>query len=143
MTMMMRFALIFLILAIIAAVIISGSLIDDELPIPQSTSVDGAVINTGLELDENNQIFNPGDTFKPNQDFYVHFDNNDSFDFDQVTFQLLDTQNDKILAQQDYDVNIEETELYSLVYFSSPGLYRILALVGGQIRATREILIKE
>ena len=141
--MVMRFALIVLILAIIAAVILSGFLINKEVPIPQSTSVEGAVIITGLELDENNQILNPGDTFKPNQDFYIYFNNNDSFGFDQVTFQLLDTENDKILAQEVYDVNIEENELYSLVYFGSPGLFRILALVGGQTRATREVLIKE
>jgi len=141
--MLMRFALIVLILAIIAAVILSGFLINEAVPIPQSTSVEGAVIITGLELDENNQILNPGDTFKPNQDFYIYFNNNDSFGFDQVTFQLLDTENDKILAQEVYDVDIEENELYSLVYFGSPGLFRILALVGGQIRATREVLIKE
>ena len=141
--MVMRFALIVLILAIIAAVILSGFLINKEVPIPQSTSVEGAVIITGLELDENNQILNPGDTFQPNQDFYIYFNNNDSFGFDQVTFQLLDTENDKILAQEVYDVNIEENELYSLVYFGSPGLFRILALVGGQTRATREVLIKE
>jgi len=141
--MVMRFALIVLILAIIAAVILSGFLINEAVPIPQSTSVEGAVIITGLELDENNQILNPGDTFKPNQDFYIYFNNNDSFGFDQVTFQLLDTENDKILAQEVYDVDIEENELYSLVYFGSPGLFRILALVGGQIRATREVLIKE
>ncbi len=141
--MVMRFALIVLILAIIAAVILSGFLINEAVPIPQSTSVEGAVIITGLELDENNQILNPGDTFKPNQDFYIYFNNNDSFGFDQVTFQLLDTENDKILAQEVYDVDIEENELYSLVYFGSPGLFRIIALVGGQIRATREVLIKE
>ncbi len=141
--MLIRFASIFIVIAIIAAVIVTGIFEEPELPTPESTSIDGAVIETGLQLDDNNKILSLGDTFTINQDFYIHFDNNGAFEQEQVTFQLIDTKNDQILAQENYDVDIEDTEVYSIVYFSSPGLYRIVALVGGQVRATSEVIIKQ
>lgn len=141
--MLIRFASIFIVIAIIAAVIVTGIFEEPELPTPESTSIDGAVIETGLQLDDNNKILSLGDTFTINQDFYIHFDNNGAFEQEQVTFQLIDTKNDEILAQENYDVDIEDTEVYSIVYFSSPGLYRIVALVGGQVRATSEVIIKQ
>ena len=141
--MLIRFASIFIVIAIIAAVIVTGIFEEPELPTPESTSIDGAVIETGLQLDDNNKILSLGDTFTINQDFYIHFDNNGAFEQEQVTFQLIDTKNDEILAQENYDVDIEDTEVYSIVYFSSPGLYRIVALVGGQVRAPSEVIIKQ
>jgi hypothetical protein len=141
--MLMRFALIFFVIAIIAAVVFTGTLEDPDLPTPQSTSVDGAVIETGLQLDDNNQILTSGDTFQINQDFYIHFENNGPFNHNQVTFQLVDTRDEHLLAQEIFDVEAEEHDLYSLVYFNRPGLYRIVALVGGEIRATREVIIED
>jgi hypothetical protein len=141
--MLMRFALIFIVIAIIAAVFISGVFDPAELIVPESTSVDGAMIRTGLELNDENQIIIVDEIFEANQDFYIHFDNNGAFNSEQVIFQLVDTKNDKILAQENYEVSEEESELYSLVFFSSPGLYRIVALVGEEIRATREVIIKD
>ena len=141
--MLIRFASIFIVIAIIAAVIVTGIFEEPELTTPESTYIDGAVIETGLQLDDNNKILSLGDTFTINQDFYIHFDNNGAFEQEQVTFQLIDTKNDEILAQENYDVDIEDTEVYSIVYFSSPGLYRIVALVGGQVRATSEVIIKQ
>jgi hypothetical protein len=141
--MLMRFALIFFVIAIIGAIVFTEFYGETELIIPESTSVDGAIIETGLELDENNLIVAFSDTFKINQDFYIHFENNGPFEHEQVTFQLIDTTNDQILAQEQYDVEIDDHDLYSLVFFSSPGLYRIVAIVGDQIRATREVVIEQ
>ena len=141
--MLIRFASIFIVIAIIAAVIVTGIFEEPELPTPESTSIDGAVIETGLQLDDNNKILSLGDTFTINQDFYIHFDNNGAFEQEQVTFQLIDTKNDEILAQENYDVDIEDTEVYSIVYFSSPGLYRIVDLLGGNVRATSLVIIKQ
>lgn len=141
--MLIRFALIFFVIAIIGAIIFTGFFGDTEPRTPESTSVDGAIIETGLELDENNLIVAFSDTFKINQDFYIHFENNGPFEHEQVTFQLVDTTNDQILAQEQYDVELDDHDLYSLVFFSSPGLYRIVAIVGDQIRATREVIIEE
>jgi len=126
--MLMRFALIFFVIAIIGAIVFTEFYGETELIIPESTSVDGAIIETGLELDENNLIVAFSDTFKINQDFYIHFENNGPFE---------------ILAQEQYDVDIDDHDLYSLVFFSSPGLYRIVAIVGDQIRATREVVIEQ
>jgi hypothetical protein len=141
--MLMRFALIFFVIAIIGAIVFTEFYGETELIIPESTSVDGAIIETGLELDENNLIVAFSDTFKINQDFYIHFENNGPFEQEQVTFQLVDTTNDQILAQEQYDVEVDDHDLYSLVFFSSPGLYRIVAIVGDQIRATREVVIEQ
>jgi hypothetical protein len=141
--MLMRIALIFFVIAIIGAIIFTEFYGGTELTIPESTSVDGAIIETGLELDENNLIIALSDTFKINQDFYIHFENNGPFEHEQVTFQLVDSTNDQILAQEQYDVEIDDHDLYSLVFFSSPGLYRIVAIVGDQIRATREVVIEQ
>lgn len=141
--MLMRFAIIFFVIAVIVAVVFIGFLGETELRTPESTSVDDAIIETGLELDENNLIVASSDTFKINQDFYIHFENNGPFGHDKVTFQLVDTNNDQMLAQEQYDVGTDDHDLYSLVFFSSPGLYRIVAIVGDQIRATREVIIEE
>ena len=141
--MLMRFALIFFVIAVIATVVFTGFYDETELRTPDSTSVDGAIIETGLELDESNLIVAFSDTFKINQDFYIHFENNGPFEHEQVTFHLVDTKNDQILAQEQYDVKTDDHDLYSLVFFSSPGLYRIVAIVGDQIRATREVIIEK
>lgn len=141
--MAIRLALIFAVMAIIAAVIYTGTLEDDRLPAPGSTSVDGAVIETGMALDEFNQILAAADTFKANQDFYIHFDNNGPFNHEQVVFKLIDTKNDKILAQENLTVKPEEEDIHSLVFFNNPGLYRIVAFVGGEVRATREVVIEK
>jgi hypothetical protein len=141
--MLIRFALIFFVIAIIGAIIFTGFFGDTEPRTPESTSVDGAIIETGLELDENNLIVAFSDTFKINQYFYIHFENNGPFEHEQVTFQLVDTTNDQILAQEQYEVEPDEHDRYSLVFFSSPGLYRIVAIVGDQIRATREVVIEQ
>ncbi len=141
--MLMRFVIILFVIAIIAAVVFTGFLKETEIRIPESISVDGAIIVTGLELDEKNIIVTFSDTFKVNQDFYIHFENNRPFESELVTFQLINTKNDQILAQEIYDVETEDHDLYSLVFFNNPGLYRIVAIVGGEIRATREVVIEE
>jgi len=141
--MLMRVALIFFVIAIIVAVVFTGFFGETELRTPESTSVDGAIIETGLELDENNAIVSFSDIFKTNQDFYIHFENNGPFEHDQVTFQLIDTKDDQILAQEIYNVETDAHDLYSLIFFSRPGLYRIVAIVGDQIRATREVIIEK
>lgn len=141
--MLLRFAIIFFVIAVIGAVLFTGFFGEPVLRMPESTSVDGANIETGLELDENNKIVSISDTFRINQDFYIHFENNGPFEDERVTFQLIDTKNDQILAQDHYDVESEDHHLYSIIYFSSPGLYRIVALVGNQIRATREVVIEK
>ena len=141
--MLMRFVLIFFVIAIIVAVVFTGFFSETELRTPESTSVDGAIIETGLELDESNAIVSFSDIFKINQDFYIHFENNGPFEHERVTFQLVDTKNDTILAQEHYDVETDAHDLYSLVFFSSPGLYRVVAIVGDQIRATREVIIEK
>ncbi len=141
--MVMRFAIVFSVIAIITAVTVTRFFSDAELRTPESTSIDGAFIETGLELDDNNLIALVSDTFKINQDFYIHFENNGPFENEQIKFQLVDTKNDQILAQEPFDVEIDDHDHYSLVFFSSPGLYRIVAIVGDQIRATREVIIEE
>jgi len=141
--MLMRFALIFFVAAIIVAVVFTEFFGETELRTPESTSVDGAIIETGLELDESNAIVSFSDIFKINQDFYIHFENNGPFEQDRVTFQLIDTKDDQILAQENFNVETEAHDLYSRVFFSSPGLYRIVAIVGDQIRATREVIIEK
>ncbi len=105
-------------------------------------SVDGAVIETGLEVDDDYLIITPQTAFTADQDFYFYFDNNQPFGSDRLTVQLVDGRNDKVLAEHTYEVDPGDHSLTDGIYFGNPGQFLITVRIDGLVRATREVLIE-
>ncbi len=110
---------------------------------PGGTSVGGANITTGLEIDEDYVVTEPQTSFEPNQEFYFYFHNNLPFGSEEVTVQLIDNSDDQVLAENSYDVDPDAAELTDKIWFGSTGMFTIAAKVDGELRATREVLIEE
>ncbi len=113
-----------------------------QMRTPGSTSVGGAVILTGLEVDDDWEIIEPQVYFSANEEFYFHFHNNMPFDTEQVTIQLINNRDEEILAENNYEVSPEESLLVDMVWFGKEGMYTLKAIVGEEVRATREVLIE-
>jgi len=109
---------------------------------PANVSVDGAIIETGLEVDEDFRVVSPQTTFKANQDFYFYFFNNSIFDTDRLTVQLVDGKKNQVLAEHTYEVDPTETHLTDGIFFGSPGSYLITVRIDGIVRATRAVTIE-
>jgi hypothetical protein len=131
--------LIFVTVAVFALVNISCAA--DEPP-PVNTSAGGAVLETGLTVDENMVITDPGIHFKSNEEFYFYFHNNESFNADWVVVQLIESKSDRILAGNEYPVEPEANSITDMIWFGGTGKYKIVIYVAGQIRATREVIIE-
>jgi hypothetical protein len=109
---------------------------------PANISVDGAIIETGLEVDEDFRVLTPQTIFKANEDFYFYFFNNAGFDSDRLTVQLVDATSDSVLAEHTYEVDPTETQLTDGIFFGSPGSYLITVRINGIVRATRTVTIE-
>ncbi|MGM0687971.1 MAG: hypothetical protein ACQESO_00130 [Bacillota bacterium] len=114
---------------------------EKQLP-PTGTSVGGSVLETGLEIDQELLIISAQTTFMPNEIFYFYFYNNAVFGSGQVTVQLVENSNEKVLAQSNYEVDPDDDSLTDKIWFGSPGRYTIVVKVGGEIRATQEVIIE-
>ncbi len=110
---------------------------------PGSTSVGGATIKTALEINGDFETIESQTNFEPNQEFYFYFHNNLSFGSDQISVQLIDNNDEKILAETDYEVDPDNSQLYDRIWFGSRGMYTIVVKVDGEVRATREIIIEQ
>ncbi len=133
-----------LVLAVFFAItlITSSCSNNQQLRPPGSTSVGGARIETALEVNDNHVITESQTTFETNQHFYFYFNNNRSFQSDQLTVQLIDNRNDRVLAESDYEVNPDQYELTDKIWFGSEGMFTIVVKVDGEVRATREVIIE-
>jgi hypothetical protein len=109
---------------------------------PANVSVDGAIIETGLEVDDEFRVLDPQTTFKANQDFYFYFFNNAVFNSDRLTVQLVDGNSDSVLAEHTYEVDPAETHLTDGIFFGSPGSYLITVRINGIVRAARTVTIE-
>jgi len=107
-----------------------------------NTAEGGSLLITGSTIDDNKEISQPETTFKANEDFYLYFNNNDQFSTDRVIVQLINSANDKILAESDYDVDPESNTITDMIWFGAPGIFKIAVIVDGQVRAIREVLIE-
>ena len=117
---------------------------EEQLP-PESSSVGGAELETGKELDEDDRIVSVETTFAPNEDLFFSFFNNEPFGEDEVMVKLIDTATDETLAEEDYSDEVEpESEIvFDKIWFGSPGKYKILVEVGNEERAWQEVIIEE
>ncbi len=137
--MLKRILLTFVAVAVLALVNISCA---EEEPPPVYTSEGGAVLETGLAIDENFVVTDPGINFKSNEEFYFYFHNNEPFNAEWVVVQLIESTSDRILAGNEYPVEPEASSITDMIWFGGTGKYKIVIHVAGQIRATREVIIE-
>ena len=140
--MIKRIALILTVMMVALLFIASCGEEEEQMRTPGSTSIGGAVILTGPEIDDEWEIVEPQVYFSANEEFYFHFHNNLAFETDQVTIRLVDNRDEEILAENVFAVDPEEKVLVDMVWFGKEGMYTIKALVDEEIRATREVLIE-
>jgi hypothetical protein len=136
--MLKRYTL-FLVIVLVIVLIGTSCSNDDE---PVDVSIDGALLETGLEIDENREIIETGSSFSANQDFYFYFHNNQPFGTDRVTVQLIDNRNSNVLAEHTYEVDPDEYTLTDGIFFGNSGSYAVSVLIHGQVRATRQVTIE-
>ncbi len=110
--------------------------------LPSNVSVDGAVVEVGLEVNDDLEIVTPQTTFQANEDFYFYFYNNQPFNTERLTVQLVDGRNEKVLAEHTYEVDPGQTSLTDGIFFGNPGKYLITVRIDGIVRATREVTIE-
>ncbi len=110
--------------------------------IPESTSVGGAVLETGHELDDDHMVVSAQTTFTANEDFYFSFYNNEPFSVEEVKFELIYSGSGEVKADNRYEVDPEGDIVYDMIWFSQPGIYKISAIVGEEVRATKEVIIE-
>ncbi len=117
----------------------------DPVLYPSSTSVGGAVVETGHEIDEQNgkrTIKSKETTFAVNEDFYFSFFNNQPFGENTVIVELINCENDEVVSKNRYKVDPEWEHVADMIWFGKPGMYRISVKVGDQVRATQEVIIE-
>jgi hypothetical protein len=111
---------------------------------PENYAVDGVLLETGFAINDDMEITTPGIIFKPNEQFYFYFNNDQPFEDKELVVQLIDTSNENILAEsKNYEFYPEESTLTDMIWFGSPGRYKILINVDGELRAYQEVIIKE
>ncbi len=139
--MLKRYGIILVIIFAITLIATSCSN-NQQLRPPGSTSVGGARIETALEVNDNLVITESQTNFEKNQQFYFYFNNNRPFESDQLTVQLVDNRDERILAESDYEVNPDQYEKTDRIWFGSEGMFTIVVKVDGEVRATREVIIE-
>ncbi len=137
--MLKRTLLVYVTVTLVALLNISCA--EDEPP-PVNTSAGGAVLETGLTVDENLVVTDPVINFKSNEEFYFYFYNNEPFNAEWVVVQLIESKSDRILAGNEYSVEPEASSITDMIWFGGIGKYKIVIYVAGQIRATREVIIE-
>jgi len=107
-----------------------------------STSVGGASLETGYQIDDDYSIISTSTKFKAGEYFYFSFFNNDDFGSETITLQLIDSDSNELLFTTDYKVQEEWNMLADEVFFNQPGKYKIVVLINGKTRATQEVIIE-
>lgn len=108
-----------------------------------SSSVGGASLVFGLEINESTlEIAQPSTTFAPKQEIYYVFNNNQAFGSNQLTIQLVNAADDKVLLEQSYDVGADNSIYANTVGFNNPGKYKVKMLIDGKTRAQQELIIE-
>ncbi len=108
-----------------------------------NASVDGARIQLGHEIDDDLHIISPVVTFAVNENFYLSFDNNDSFETDFITLLVENSETNEIITEVDYNIEPEWTiAVTELLFMSEAGIYKFSILVDGVVRATQKITVE-
>ncbi len=107
-----------------------------------STSTGGASIETGYEINDNHSIVTTKNTFASGEEFYFSFRNNEPFDSNILGLQLINSENDEVLFEIDYEVESEWDILADVIWFNVPGKYKIACVINEKVRATQEVIIE-
>ncbi len=107
-----------------------------------TTSVDGATVTTGLELNDDLSIRSTKTNFRLDEVFIISFDNNAPFGSNIITMQVEDTDAKEMIGSVDYDVDPEWAIVTTEGSFNEPGKYKISFLVNGKVRATQTVIIE-
>lgn len=111
---------------------------------PENFSVGGASLETGLEINDDMEITVSSVTFGPNEQFYFYFNNNEPFEDKELLVQLIDSIDGRVLAEtNNYQFYPEESTLTDMIWFGSPGMYKISISVDEELRAFQEVIIRE
>jgi len=137
-----------ILLSVLVLVLLFGAACEEEEVVEEepleSSSVGGAELETGYDFDEDElEITDVQTTFEPNRDFYFMFINNQPIGDDSVVVELIDSADDQVLAEEDYDTEEETEKVYDKIWFSRPGRYKIVVHVGDEERAMQEVIIEE
>ncbi len=107
-----------------------------------STSVGGASVTMGLEVNDNLTIRSSKTSFAVDEVFNVSFDNNSSFGANQVTMRVEDSETREIVGEVDYNVDPEWTIMATDGSLTDPGKYKISFIIDGRVRASQQVIIK-
>ncbi len=108
-----------------------------------STSVGGAGIQVGAEVNDDLYIVSPKTNLAVGEDFHVSFDNNASFGTDYITLKIEHSESGEVLEEVEYNVDPEWSIVVTeQLYFPDPGKFKISFIVNGKARATQEVIVK-
>jgi hypothetical protein len=133
-----RYGLLFVVIFAVAllAVSCSGS--------TSSTSIDGAGIQVGAEVNDDLYIVSPKTNVAVGEDFYISFDNNASIGTGVVTLLVEDSESKEVIEEISYEVDPEWTIIVTeQLYFPDPGKFKISFIVNDEVRATQEVIVGE
>ena len=109
-----------------------------------STSIDGADIQIGSEVNDNLYIVSPKTNLLVGEDFYVSFDNNALFASDYITMKIENSESGEVLSEVEYNVDPEWTIVVTeKLYFADLGKFKVSFIVNGKVRATQEVIVEE
>ena len=133
-----RYGLLFAVIIAVALVAVSCS------GGTSSTSIDGAAIQVGSEVNDDLYIVSPKTNLAVGEDFYVSFDNNASFGTDYITMKVENSESGEVLEEVEYNVDPEWTIIVTeQLYFPDPGKFKISFIVSEKARATQEVIVAE
>ena len=133
-----RYGLLFAVIFAVALVAVSCS------GGTSSTSIDGAAIQVGAEVDDDLYIVSPKTNLAVGEDFYISFDNNASFGTDFITLLVEESESNEVIEEISYNVDPEWTIIVTeQLYFPDPGKFKISFIVNEKVRATQEVIVGE
>jgi hypothetical protein len=108
-----------------------------------STSIDGAGIQIGAEVNDDLYIVSPKTNLTVGEEFYVSFDNNASFGTDFITMKVENSESGDVLEEVEYNVDPEWTIIVTeMLYFPDPGKFKVSFMVNEKVRATQEVIVE-
>ena len=109
-----------------------------------STSIDGAKLEVGYEVDDDFRIISPRTHFAIEEDFRISFEMNEPFNADVVVFRIYEAETGELYGEATVNVDPQYNILATdPVYVEDPGKYNLQAVVNGKVKATQDIIITE
>ena len=102
-----------------------------------------ATLVTGQDFDQEGVAINsPASTFDLNEEFYFLFRNNKPFGATGVTLNVYNDSNELIFTHT-YEVEAEWDWISDTLWSSTPGTFTLEITIGGEVRASKEITVRQ